>query len=89
MQKFIDSAVLLAVSTALLFSWGTANYHGFLIATKLDSDMMERNFHQVIYEGLILAFSPVLLSLILISIVLFFYAHIIFPTYIDLSLIHI
>lgn len=42
MKKPIDSAILLAACTALLYSWSTANYHGFLTTVGLDSDMMER-----------------------------------------------
>jgi len=82
MPKFIDSAILLAISTAVLFSWSTAHYMGFLFEADLDINMMERSFHQVIYNGLLLAFYPVIVVLIFICILLFFYAHIILPEYI-------
>ena len=83
MGKSIDSAIFLAVCTALLYSWSTANYHGFLIAASLDSDMMERSFQQVIYGGLIVSFGPILLMLFIASLSLYFWSHAILPSYID------
>lgn len=83
MGKSVDSAILLAVCTAILYSWSTANYHGFLITANLDSDMMERSFHQVIYGGLVISFGPILLMLVVASPSLFFWSHAILPSYID------
>lgn len=83
MRKQIDSAILLAVCTALLYSWSTANYHGFLTTVNLDSDMMERSFHQVIYSGLIISFRPIMLVIFLLTSALFVWSHGILPTYID------
>ncbi|PAU71178.1 hypothetical protein [Vreelandella alkaliphila] len=83
MRKPIDSAIFLAACTALLYSWSTANYHGFLIAASLDSDMMERSFHQVIYGGLVISFGPIILMLIVASLSLYFWSHAVLPSYID------
>lgn len=83
MRKPIDSAIFLAACTAVLYSWSTANYHGFLIAASLDSDMMERSFHQVIYGGLIISFGPILLMLLVASLSLYFWSHAVLPSYID------
>ena len=83
MRKPIDSAILLAVCTALLYSWSTANYHGFLTVVGLDSDMMERSFHQVIYSGLIVSFGPIFLMLFLAASALYLWSHAILPSYID------
>jgi len=82
-RKPIDSAIVLAISTAILYSWSTANFHGYLTTAKLDSDMMERSFHQVIYSGLVLSFGPILFALISYACALFVYSHAIFPCYID------
>ena len=84
MPKFIDSAVFLVVCTAVLFSWSTANYNGFLLVAGLDTDMMERSFHQVIYSGFILSFGPVVLILIILLVSLYLYSHAILPAYVDL-----
>jgi len=82
--KFIDSAILLAVCTALLFSWSTAHYHGFLVTAHLDSDLMERSFHQVIYSGLVLAMLPLFLTLFTVSALLYCYSHMLLPEYVNL-----
>ncbi|MBB1353518.1 hypothetical protein H5072_05635, partial [Pseudoalteromonas sp. SR45-5] len=83
MTKFIDSAILLAICTALLFSWSTAHYHGFLIAAHLDSDLMERSFHQVIYSGLMLSMLPLFLVLFTVSALLYSYSHMLLPEYVN------
>lgn len=83
MRKPIDSAILLAVCTAVLYLWSTANHHGFLTTVSLDSDMMERSFHQVIYSGLVISFAQILLILFLVTFVLYFWSHAILPSYID------
>lgn len=79
----IDSAVVLAAFTAILYTWSTAAYNGFLGGMHLDPGVMERSFHQVIYSGLLLAFAPVLLILCICASVLFFYSHLLLPSYID------
>ncbi len=79
----IDSAIFLALSTALLYTWSTALYHGFFRVLRLDSDMMERSFHQVIYDGLIISFLPTLSILIFSAFLLYLYAHLILPEYVD------
>lgn len=83
MSKFIDSAILLGVCTALLFSWSTAHYHGFLVVAKLDADLMERSFHQVIYSGLVLSILPLFITLFFISAILFLYSHVVVHEYVN------
>ncbi len=83
MPKLTDSAILLALISAILFSCSTAHFNGFLTEVNLDVDMMERSFHQVIYEGLILFLTlPVFQILILISGAWVFYARVVLPEYI-------
>lgn len=79
----IDSAIFLAGFTASLYAWSTASYQGFLSVLHLNPDMMERNFHQVIYSGLLIAFAPALIMLIIATATLYFYSHAILPSYID------
>jgi hypothetical protein len=79
----IDSAIFLAASTALLYTWSTASYHGFFQVLRLDSDMMERSFHQVIYDGLIIAFFPTFAVLACSAFLLYLYAHLLLPEYVD------
>lgn len=79
----LDSAVFIAGFTALLYTWSTAYYHGFLGTLRLDADMMERSFHQVIYSGLLISFAPVIIILIFSALILYLYSHAILPSYID------
>ena len=74
----LDSAVFIAGFTALLYTWSTAHYHGFLGTLRLDADMMERSFHQVIYSGLLISFAPVIIILILSALILYLYSFMVF-----------
>lgn len=85
MRNFINSTTFLAVATAILYTWGTARYHGYLITLKLDSDIMERSFHQVLYSGFLISFSEIFIFLTVITFLLFFYAHGVLPGYIDFA----
>lgn len=79
----LDSAVFLAGFTAVLYTWSTAYYNGFLGVLRLDADMMERSFHQVIYSGLLISFAPALLILIFSAFLSYLYSHGLLPAYID------
>ncbi|MCW8890865.1 MAG: hypothetical protein OQL20_09430 [Sedimenticola sp.] len=52
--KILDSAAILACVTAFLYSASTAFTHGYFALLNLDSDILDRNFHQIIYHGMIL-----------------------------------
>jgi len=79
----LDSTIVLASLTALLYTWSTASYRGYLGVMKLNSDMMERSFHQVIYSGLLVSFLPILVILLLGAFTLYLYSHALLPIYID------
>lgn len=83
MRKTFDSALLLALITATVYCWSTARYNGFLHAANLDTDMMERNFHQVMYSGLVVSFKYLLAFLIVVTLIWLLYAHLILPIYVD------
>lgn len=53
-MRFIDSAIVLAFITAFLYCASTAFTHGYLGVFHLDSDVLVRDFHQIIYHGMIL-----------------------------------
>ena len=82
-KSSIDSAVFLAGLTAILYTWSTAHYVGYLNILRLDSDMMERSFHQAIYNGLMISFFPVMIGLILFAFFLYIYSYIFLPYYMD------
>ncbi len=44
---------------------------------------MERNFHQVIYSGLLISFVPIITILLLAWTALLIWSHLILPTYVD------
>ena len=72
MSKFIDGAILLAIVTAFLFCSSTAYTHGYFIYLHLDSDVLDRNFHQALYKGLILNFEE-LFALSILAVALFYF----------------
>lgn len=51
--KLVDSAGIAALLTAYLYCVSTAFTHGYFHTLGLDSDLLDRNFHQIIYSGLI------------------------------------
>ncbi|ELS3155218.1 hypothetical protein R5D70_004676 [Vibrio parahaemolyticus] len=52
-MRLVDSAGVAALITAYLYCVSTAYTHGYLYTLGLDSDLLDRNFHQIIYSGLI------------------------------------
>lgn len=50
----LNSAGLIVLTTAFLFASSTAYTNAFLRRLGLDSDLMERSFHQVIYHGFVI-----------------------------------
>lgn len=51
--KVLDSALLLTLVTVFLYCSSTAYNHGYLTSMSLDSDILDRNFHQILYDGMI------------------------------------
>lgn len=78
-----DTALLVTVVTALLYTWSTANFNGYILTLNLDTDIMERNFHQVIYNGLIISFAPILAFGVILWLIILLYTHEILPAYVD------
>jgi hypothetical protein len=46
-----------------LYCVGTAHSGGYLGTLRLDADVLDRNFHQVLYAGFLNSFGPILLAL--------------------------
>ena len=59
-MKKIDSALILAGITAYLYCSSTAYMNGFFQIFHLDSDVLDRNFHQILYLGLIRNLKPLM-----------------------------
>lgn len=69
--KFIDSAAFIAILTSYFYCVGTVYTNGYLGVFGLDSDLLERNFHQVIYSGFISAYSGIFLGVALLFLAFF------------------
>lgn len=65
-MKFIDGAIILSFCTALLYCASTAFTHGFMGVLRLDTDVLDRNLHQIIYHGMILSLVPIVIGPIVI-----------------------
>jgi len=65
----IDTGAALAAITAYLYCASTARTGGYLGKLELDADILDRNFHQVLYDGFLQSFT-LLLFLVLGLVVL-------------------
>ena len=70
-----DSALYLAVITAILYCISTAHAEGYMSALLLDANILERDFHQVLYHGLIVSFAPAFKFLFVLTCVSYIYSH--------------
>lgn len=82
-NPLFNSAVILAAVTAALYSFSTAYYQGYLHVLRLDADMLDRNFHQVLYNGFLIALGPALVALIAYSVCALLIAHFLLPAVTD------
>ena len=57
-SSLLDSGIILAAITACLYAVGTAEYGGYLGELGLDANVLDRNFHQVVYRGFFLSLAP-------------------------------
>lgn len=85
MTKLLDGAIFLALGSAFLYCASTASYHGYLLYLHLDSDILDRNFHQILYDGLIQSFNLLIVIVMCYWAFRFFYSHMLLPIYVDYS----
>jgi hypothetical protein len=78
-NPLLESAVILAVATAFLYCSSTAYNGGFLGLLHLDANALERDFHQVLYNGVLVSLGPVLLALICYAVASYCYSHALLP----------
>ncbi|EEZ39905.1 hypothetical protein [Photobacterium damselae] len=60
--KFIDSATFIAIFASYFYCIDTVYTNGYLSVFGLDNDLLERNFHQVIYSGFMRAYHGIFLG---------------------------
>lgn len=82
-NKFLDSALLLASATTFLYCAGSAYYGGYLGVFHLDADVLDRNFHQILYTGFYISFGPVGLASSFYIAWRFIYSHVALPDVIE------
>ena len=78
-NPLLNSAVFLAAATGFLYCAGTAYFGGYLGSLRLDADVLDRNFHQVLYQGFFVSFGPVLLGLLAYLAVVLLYTGVVLP----------
>lgn len=78
-KPLLNSSILLAAATASLYCVSTAYYGGLLATLRLDANILDRNFHQVLYSGFLISFAPALLTLLAYAAARFFYSHMFLP----------
>lgn len=81
--RFIDGAIALAAVTALLYAVGTAEFGGYLSTLRLNENILDRNFHQVLYRGFIALYGPACMIAIIYLAGAFLYSHGILPVILD------
>ncbi|MEH0739974.1 hypothetical protein H4F05_00510 [Vibrio cholerae] len=84
MKKLMDSAIFLAVVTAFFYCISTAYYQGYLGTMQLDSDLLDRNLHQVLYQGFLVSLTPLILTLFIVTAIAFFFSHVIAPIWVSI-----
>ncbi len=80
----LNSAVLLAAATAYLYCVSTAHYGGYLSPLRLDADVLDRNFHQALYSGFLISFTPTFVVLFAYGAARLIYSHCVLPAINDL-----
>ncbi len=79
MNKYLNSATVLAIITTTLYVSGVASYHGYLLVLDLDSDMMERSFNLTLYRGFIVIFVELIWAAYALIIVLVLNTYLFIP----------
>ncbi|MBL0612263.1 hypothetical protein JD508_18715 [Aeromonas jandaei] len=73
----LNSAGLIVIITAFLFGSSTAYTNSELRLLGLDSDLMERSFHQVLYHGFIMNLMFIFFMPVFLFLVSFVYYHVV------------
>jgi hypothetical protein len=78
-NTLLNSGIGIAACTAFLYCVSTAYYGGFLSELHLDSEILDRNFHQVLYNGFLICFAQAFLVLATYAVTGFFYSYALLP----------
>ena len=83
MKYSISGSTLLSLITGYLFCASTARYHGYIKTLRLDSDVLDRNFHQVMHDGMLTTVFPFITFLFVIAVLFLMYSYVILPACIN------
>jgi len=78
-NPLLNSSLLLAAVTAFLYCASTAHNGGFLGLLHLDANVLDRDFHQILYKGFLVSFAPAALALLAYAAACYFYSHGVLP----------
>jgi hypothetical protein len=63
-NPLIESAIAIAVGTAIIYCVNAAFYGGYFSSLQLDADLLDRNFHQILYNGFLMTYPLAILGII-------------------------
>jgi hypothetical protein len=78
-NPLLNSGIILAVTTAFLYCIDAAYYEGYLNPLLLDANMLDRNFHQALFNGFLVFFFPVASAFSAYAVAHFLYSHHLLP----------
>jgi hypothetical protein len=78
-NSIFDSGVALAAITAFLYSTSTAYYGSYLRSLQLDTDILDRNFQEILYHGFVLSFVQIFYALLIYVSSCFLFSHGLLP----------
>ncbi len=61
-NPLVESAIVIAVGTAILYCVNAAYYGGYFSPLQLDADLLDQNLHQILYKGFLFSFSQAFLG---------------------------
>ena len=82
-SPLLNSAVFLAAITGFLYCAGTAHFGGYLSSLRLDAGVLDRNFHQVLYNGFLVSFGQLLVTLFAYAGARLLYSHVVLTSLTD------
>ncbi len=80
-SQLLESGMVIAVVTAILYCVSAAYNGGYFYPLQLDSDVLDQNFHQVLYNGFLVSFVPAFEGLIIYVLLRILYSHALFPEF--------
>lgn len=83
-NPLLDSGLALAAVTAFLYCVSAAYTGGFNGQLGLDGDVLDRDLQQILYDGFLISFGPVLVVLVIYALLRFVYSDVVLPTINDM-----